>query len=86
MNEKITDKLVDWMSSLENIVGEELPTFVREVAEYGFWSGLGQVFIFILIIFFLALCIKYCIKNSDDDLVKAKCCPKLYVIERLVKK
>ncbi|MDE1970978.1 MAG: hypothetical protein KGI50_05385 [Patescibacteria group bacterium] len=40
MKDEFLKQLLDWMQNIGNVVGEELPLFIQEAADYGFWSSL----------------------------------------------
>lgn len=120
MTNEISEKIVKWVENIGNIMSDELPLFVKEVAAYGFWGSLIEIVVCIIALIGLCLCLKYCVdKNEREEgrgeygvgwivgaivcgllvfacamtilidiaeMTKAKCAPKLYVIERFMKR
>lgn len=116
MTPEIQQQLIDWLKSLGNLAADELPAFVQEVAQYGFYSSITVIFcvsLFILVslgalylilkeakktkqsnetigfiliyyLLFLSIPLGVIILNCKEA-IKAKCAPRLYVIERLTK-
>lgn len=69
MNEELTKKLIEWIENLGNIAGDELPSFVQEIAAYGVGSSLICAAVFFIIFVSLLTVSIMCFKHKKDDLV-----------------
>ena len=54
MKQEITEKIIEWLENIGNLASNEIPMFVKEAAEYGFYSGLIRS-IFLLVCIFLSV-------------------------------
>jgi hypothetical protein len=54
--EELYSKIVEWLSNMGSVVNDEVPGFVREVADYGFYSNvISSISMFIVMSLFLCL-------------------------------
>lgn len=114
MNDEISKKIIEWIEQLKDFASNEIPPFVQEVANYGFfenlWMSFGYLTLMGLGLFLIMFGISDSKKNAEfgarrivigaililvfglclifdsvPSMIKAKCAPKLYVIERFIK-
>ena len=115
MKDEFYGKLITWVENIGIVMGEEIPSFVSEMATYGFYSNLILTIVCIFVVIFCTTLVVKIFSNEDidfdlefawgficffsiafailcmvlscmfiNDAIKAKCAPRLYVIERLL--
>lgn len=86
MTPEIQQQLIDWLKNLGNLAAEELPTFVQEVAIYGFYSSISNILVNLVIVLLFYIPFRLYIKYSKDvpDPELARCVAYLLYIMLLI--